>query len=85
MNVTPQSNRPGLFKRSMSRKTKGGGEGVGLVKRHKRHRKQSKWEPFGEEEGGYGKLRKPHSKLREPLLSQWQRKARPPLRLKKQM
>ena len=37
-------------------------EGLGLVKRYKRHRKQSKWERFGEEEDGRGKLRKPHQK-----------------------
>lgn len=63
-------------------KNKRGGRGLGLVTGYERHRKQSKWESFGEEEGAQGKLRKPHLQWREPLLSQQQKKAKPPLRLK---
>lgn len=33
---------------------------MGLVKRYKRYRKQSKWKLFGEQEAGHRKLRESH-------------------------
>lgn len=48
-------------------------QGLGLVKRYRRHRKQSRWESFGEEEDGHRKLREPH--LIASICSMAERKA----------